>query len=389
MHAPRDLHSAPAEAVSVGVSYAGDPDAAVAEVAAQIAGADASFVLVFVPNRVRRAALEAAIARRLPSVAVFGCTTGGQITPRGYESDALVALAFRREHFRVASLLIKPLSPVRIADVVGETERLAARFPAIAGRRRLALIFADGLAKQEDVLVAALEAGLKDIPVFGGSAGDGLDFAETYVLHGGAFHRNAALLLLLETDLGFRGLGFDHFTPTDKRMVVTRAVPEERLVLELNGSPAAREYARLVGVAPADLSPITFAENPVLVRHGSTYHVRAIQQMRQDGALTFLSAIDDGLLLTLGRGEEIIRTLDHGLSVHDESGAEPDVILGFDCVLRKLEIEHKGLSDEASARFRAHRVIGFNTYGEQHLGVHVNQTFVGIAFFPPREEAVP
>ncbi len=384
---PRDLDTCPAEAVAIAVTYASAPEAAVAEIAGRLAQVEASFVLLFVPHRMDRAGLAAALARQMPATAVFGCTTAGQITPRGYDSDGMVALAFRRAHFRVASALIKPLTPVRIADIVSQTERLAARFPATAGRRRLALIFADGLSKQEDILVAALEAGLKDIPVFGGSAGDGLEFAETHVLHNGAFHRDAALLLLLETDLGFRGLGFDHFTPTDKRMVVTRAVPDERLVLEINGTPAATEYARLVGVRHDELSPIIFAENPVLVRSGHTYHVRAIQEMRQDGGLTFLSAIDDGLILTLGRGKEIIRTLDAGLTVADEAGAPPDLILGFNCILRKLEIAHKGLEDEASERFRTHRVVGFNTYGEQHLGVHVNQTFVGIAFFRQRAEA--
>lgn len=384
---PRDLTTCPAEAVAIAVSYADRPDAAVAEIAGRLAEVDASFVLFFVPHMLDRAELAEAVARLMPSTAAFGCTTAGQITPRGYDSDGLVALAFRRAHFRVASTLIKPLTPVRIADVVNQTERLAARFPATAGRSRLALIFADGLSKQEDILMSALEAGLKDIPVFGGSAGDGLDFTQTHVLHNGSFHRDAALLLLLETDLVFRGLGFDHFMPTDKRMVVTRAVPDERLVLEINGTPAAREYARLVGVGPEELSPIIFAENPVLVRSGHTYHVRAIQEMRQDGGLTFLSAIDDGLLLTLGRGKEIIRTLDAGLSVADEGGAPPDLILGFDCILRKLEIAHKGLEGQASEQFRGHRVIGFNTYGEQHLGVHVNQTFVGIAFFRPRPGA--
>lgn len=385
MTAVRDLEANPAEAVAIAVSYEDDPARAVAEIALRIGDADASFVLMFIPHKMNRSTLQSALARKLPATAVFGCTTAGQITPRGYEGGAMVALAFRRTHFRVASTLIKPVSPVHIAEVVSQTERLAARFPATPGRRRLALIFADGLSKQEDILVAALEAGLKDIPVFGGSAGDGLEFNETFVLHNGAFYKDAALLLMLETDLNFRGLGFHHFMPTEKRMVVTRAIPEERLVLEINGSPAGQEYARLVGVAADQLSPIIFAENPVLVRSGNTYHVRAIQQMRQDGGLTFLSAIDDGLLLTLGRGKEIIRTLDAGLTVRDDIDEAPDLILGFDCFLRKLEIEHKGLQHEASNRFRAHRVVGFNTYGEQHLGVHVNQTFVGIAFFRPRQ----
>jgi len=385
----RDLGTDPAEAVAVGLSHAADAGTALAAIARQILPSQPGFVLLFVPRTMDRAALAEALGRELPGIAVFGCTTAGQITPAGYENDALVAVAFRRAHFRVASLLVRPLCPVDIGDIMRQSERLSARFPATAGRRRLALIFADGLSKQEDILVAALEAGLKDLPVFGGSAGDGLAFAETFVLHGGTFHGNAAVLLLIETDLDFRGLGFDHFTPTDKRMVVTRALPEERLVLELNGAPAAREYARLVGVAPDRLSPIIFAENPVLVRSGTTWHVRAIQGICPAGGLTFHSAIDDGLLLTLGRGKEIIRTLDAGLSVRDGSGRAPDFILGFDCYLRKLEIAHKGLEAAASGTLRRHRVVGFNTYGEQHLGVHVNQTFVGVAFFRPERTPAP
>ena len=76
-----------------------------------------------------------------------------------------------------------------------------------------------------------------------------------------------------------------------------------------------------------------------------------------------------------------------GLTVTDRQGEPPDFILGFDCYLRKLEIDRKGLEPEASGRFRERRVVGFSTYGEQHLGVHVNQTFVGVAFFRPRGSA--
>ncbi len=384
MTAVDDLDRKPAEGVRLAVSHAADAAAALAEIKQQLATARPSFILLFLPNRLQPDDLSQAVRRSLPDKVVFGCTTAGQITSRGYEDDALLAIAFERRHFRVASALLHPISPVSIADVVSQTERLASQFRATPGRKRLALIFADGLSKQEDILMAALEVGLKDVPVFGGSAGDGLRFEHTQVLHNGEFHSNAALLLLLETDLAFSGLGFDHFQPTDVRMVVTRAVPEERLVLEINGSPAAQEYARLVKVPVAELSPMTFAENPVLVRNRNLYHVRAIQQIHGEHGLTFLSAIDDGLLLTLGRGKEIIRTLDSGLAVSDKDGEAPDFILGFDCYLRKLEIERKGLDGEASEQFRQRRVVGFNTYGEQHLGVHVNQTFVGVAFFRPK-----
>ncbi|MCA8883100.1 MAG: FIST C-terminal domain-containing protein [Rhodobacteraceae bacterium] len=379
----QDLSSVPARALRIGVSRAADPAVALAEIGQQLRDASPSFILLLAPGAMDPDALAAALPGALPDVAIFGSTTAGQITQQGYETDALMALAFSSDHFRVASKCFPLLAPVSMADIVDATRRLSAQFQTAPGHNRLALIFTDGLSKQEDMLVAALETALGDVPVFGGSAGDGLRFRRTSVLHAGQFHRNAALLLLIETDLDFCGLGFDHFQPTDKYAVVTHAIPEERLVLELNGSPAAQEYARLVGVPVNDLSPIIFAENPMLVRNQSNYHVRGIQQSQFGDGLTLLSAIDDGLVLRLGKGKEILRTLETGLSVADEQSGTPDFILGFDCYLRKLEIAHKGLADAASDCLRRHRVVGFNTYGEQHLGVHVNQTFVGIAFFRP------
>ncbi|SIO47389.1 Uncharacterized conserved protein, contains FIST_N domain [Rhodovulum sp. ES.010] len=374
--------------VGVGLSRAGDAEAAVREAAAQLDLAQSCFVLVFVPDTLPLGPLAEALDRTFAGIPVFGCTTAGQITPAGYEDDALMLLAFPRVHFRCATLLIEPLNPLSIARVTAEAQRLTAKFSHTAQWNRLALIFADGLSKQEDNLVAALAAGLGDLPVFGGSAGDGLNFRRTAVFHEGRFHSDAALLVLIETACDFAGLGFDHFLPTDRLMVVTQAVPEERLVIELNGAPAAQEYARLVGCQVEQLSPQVFAENPVLVRNKSMYHVRAIQKVIDDGALAFLSAIDDGLLLTLGRGREILRTLEEGLDVTDEAGRAPDFILGFDCVLRKLEIEQKQLGAAVSGRLCDRRVLGFNTYGEQHCGVHVNQTFVGVAFFEARRGAL-
>ncbi|MHA6264438.1 FIST N-terminal domain-containing protein [Arenibacterium sp. CAU 1754] len=377
----------PSRPSSVGVAVSYEPNAvsAVADVASQLDTRDTCFLLVFAPDGLVLDDLAGALNAEFAGLPVFGCSTAGQITPEGYETNALLVISFPKQHFRCASMMISPLKPLSIKQIAADVRKLSAQFQKTANWNRLALTFADGLSKQEDMLVAALETGLDDMPVFGGSAGNGLAFRETFVLHNGKFQSNAAIVILLETDLEFAGLGFDHFLPTDHQMVVTEAIPEERLVLEINGAPAALEYARLVGVEVDQLSPRVFAENPVLVRNNALYHVRAIQEVQPGGALSFLSAIDDGLLLTLGRGQEILKTLEAGLDVHDARGAAPDFVLGFDCFLRKLEIEQKQLTTAASKILRARQVLGFNTYGEQHCGVHVNQTFVGVAFFEPRK----
>ena len=39
--------------------------------------------------------------------------------------------------------------------------------------------------------------------------------------------------------------------------------------------------------------------------------------------------------------------------------------------------------DEVSDFLRHHKVIGFNTYGEQFDGMHINQTFTGVVIGQP------
>jgi hypothetical protein len=375
--------------VVIGASRARDARTAVAEALAAVELSETCFIIALLPGGLTPCDVAREMEAAARGVPVFGCTTAGTITPSGYDDEALLLLAFPREHFRCSSLLISPLYPMSVKGIAAEVRAHAARFRRTAGWNRLALIFADGVSKQEDLLVATLEAALGEVPVFGGSAGDSLEFRETFVLHGGQVHGNAALLLLLETDLKFQGLGFDHFLPTDQQMVITDALPEERLVLEINGAPAALEYARVVGCPVDCLSPQVFAENPMLVRQNENYHVRAIHGTQEAHALSFLGAIDDGLIMTLGRGKEVIETLEAGLDVCDTRGHAPDFVLGFDCVLRRLEIEQKQLGAQVSGIFRERRVFGFNTYGEQHCGVHVNQTFVGVAFFDPVDGALP
>lgn len=368
-----------------GVSRDPDPHTAVAEALSTIDLPSSAFLLVYVPHDMGLPALETALAEQVQGVTTFGCTTAGAITDRGYEDAALMVLAFPKRHFRCASTLIRPLTELVISDVAAQVAKTSENFARSAGWNRFALIMADGLSMREDLFAAAVEAGLPDLPVFGGSAADGLSFGETHVLQGGRFWPNAGLLILIECDLGFVGLGFDHFLPTEQRMVVTNARPEQRHVCELNGSPAAQEYARLVGCSPDALSPEVFAEHPLLVRNGDNLHVRAVQQVDDHGCLNFLSAIDDGLVLTLGQGDNCIEVLQSGLDVRDPAGRAPCLILGFECILRRLEFEQKGLSADVCKIMSDANVLGFCTYGEQHRGVHVNQTFVGVAFYPPDE----
>ena len=58
-----------------------------------------------------------------------------------------------------------------------------------------------------------------------------------------------------------------------------------------------------------------------------------------------------------------------------------EFILGYNCILRALEAEQRELHDELGAILSAtaNHVIGFDTYGEQLNGLHINQTLVALA----------
>ena len=240
------------------------------------------------------------------------------------------------------------------------------------------------MCRREEAVVSALQMALDEIPIVGGSAGDGLRFERTFVIHGGEAFADAAVLTLVATDLPFRTFRNDNYEPTPVKMVVTEADTENRIVRELNAEPAAKEYARVCGVLDTTLDAFSFASHPVLVSVGGEYFVRSIQRVNPDGSLSFFCAIDEGLVFTAARRLDPMESLGRLFERIEGELGEVDLYLGFDCVLRRLAAEREQMAQPMSKLYRAKRVIGFNTYGEQFTSMHVNQTFTGVAIGRPR-----
>jgi len=206
------------------------------------------------------------------------------------------------------------------------------------------------------------------------------------VLWDGRFRGNAAVVLMLRSACRVKVFSLDHLVPTARRMVVTGADPARRIVTRINAEPAAREYARLLGKDPEQLTPFTFAAHPVVVRVGGRHHVRAIQRMEPNGDLVFFSAIAEGLVLTLAEPQDIAAHLKRELAALAQTGAghgPPQAILACDCILRRMEAQENQRLGAVSAILRANGVAGFSTYGEQVNSMHVNQTMTGVAIWAP------
>ena len=360
---------------------------AVLELAEQIGPDPMACVIVFVSPRYDLDEVSATLNSEFPDTQVVGCTTAGEIGASGYMDETIVAIGLPREDFCVASALVSDLENLKYRAVAAQVLELRRTVLESAPdwQNEFASLFVDGLSLKEDSLVSAIMPALGNIQLFGGSAGDGMAFERTFVLSGGQVVSDAAVLMLVRTRCPVRVFRYDNFVPTDTRMVVTEADPAQRLVKEINAEPAAREYARLVGKDPDQLSPFIFASHPVVVRVGGQHHVRAIQQVDETGHLRFFSEIHEGMVLTVASGQDISSHLDEALSSLT-TDQKPASIIACDCMLRRLDAQQQQATPRVSSVLSKHGVIGFSTYGEQHNSMHVNQTFTGVAIYPPEVE---
>lgn len=356
---------------------------AVREFRAAVAQPDMALVLFFCSSAYDLDVVAAEMRNQFADVQVAGCTTAGEIGPIGCCDHSITGASFPSSLFSAAVGLIEHIQEFGInsgqafaQDVLLKLESLA---PKASPENSFALLLIDGLSVREELVTRTLQHALGKLPLIGGSAGDGLHFENTYVYHEGRFHPDSALLTLVTTPLPFKPLITQHFVASDQRVVVTEADIQHRLVREIDGHPAAQAYAQLVGMKIDDLDPMRFASSPMVVTIGGIHYVRSISKAESDGSLTFFCAVDEGMVLRVAHGADLVGNLEQAFAAVCAEIGEPQLVIGFDCILRRLEATQKHLEDLVGDVMRRNKVIGFNSYGEQYRGMHVNQTFTGIA----------
>ena len=361
---------------------AGEAEAAVAAVAGALDRAAIGHLIVFFSPAYEAETLTASLAAQFPGVGLTGCSTSGGISPAGSIDRGLVAIAFPRQGFRIVSGLLTDIARLDVEGAAATVRSLRRTLDAgrpDGGGHRFALSLIDSLANAEETVVSAAAWALDGIPLIGGSAGDDLAFRSTVLMHEGRLCRDAAVILLVETDFPIRIFKSDNFEPTNRKFVVTAACEEERRVTELNAEPAAREYAMAVGLDPENLSTMSFASYPLAVKIGGEYYCRSISRVEPDGSLTFFCAIGEGVVLTLAQPRDIVEATRAELESLDASLGGLDLVIGFDCVFRRLDAQSRQVHHRIAELYRRYGVVGFETYGEQYRSMHLNQTFTGIA----------
>jgi hypothetical protein len=366
-----------------GVSESPDPAIAAEELHRQISQQGMSWGIFYCSSDYDLDVLGRELKQRFGDVDLIGCTTAGEITPQGYLDGSLTGVSIACDDFRVVSRHIKDLSDFEMAAGEQVSRSLVAEMEGQGeqptGQNSFGFLLIDGLSMREEAVVGTLYKGLGGIQLVGGSAGDGLRFDKTFVYYHGEFHSDSAILTLIQTSLPFSVFKTEHFESASEKMVVTEADPSRRIVTEINGESAGHEYARILGMEVNELTPMIFSSHPVVVHLGGKIYVRSIQKVNADGSLTFFCAIDEGIVLTVARGLDLVQNLRQAFNDVKAQIGSPQIVFGCDCILRNLELDEKRLKRKVSKIMADNNVIGFATYGEQFNAMHVNQTFTAAA----------
>ena len=368
--------------IKIAASQSHDIATAVAELKLALGTSDYQHILAFFAIHFDAEHLTASLTKAFPGVGISGCTTSGEIVPSGMIDGGILLLAFPNDGFRIHAEIIGDLATIGVERAGDIVRRLKSQLRAsdTSGSNTFAIMLIDGLSNAEETLVAAVHWAIDGIQLVGGSAGDNLAFEGTSLIHLGRVWKHAALLMMIETDYPFRVFKTQNFEPTPIKLVVTAADTANRIVHELNAEPAAREYASAIGLLPNDLGPFSFASYPLVVKVGGDYYCRSIRNMNPDGSLTFFCAIDEGLVFTVARAQDMVNSAEQTLHEIDTSLGGIDLVLGFDCILRRLDAENRQIRHQVDKLYRKYNVVGFHTYGEQFNAMHLNQTLTGIAF---------
>ncbi len=359
-----------------------DSVAAARELAAQLAAASPRVVVFFHSPEHDGAALARELERQLPQAQVVGCSSCGEFTDCAYGDGAAAALGLSPEKaLRAASTLVSLEGDVHaaVAEAGGHLEaQLGASLRTLDPRRFVGLVLVDGVSSKEEQVNEALGNLAPQLSFVGGSAGDYFKLVRTWVHGAGQSSAHGLALVVLELSSAFKVLKTSNYVPTEKSLVVTKAAPG-RVVLELDGRPAAQSYAEAIGVPVEKLMEGALYSPLGLMIEGQPW-LRCMTRVLEGGGLELGCETPEGARMYVMQPTDIVEeTRQELFQAQAEFGRPVASALFFNCAYRKLELQARAVEARYYALFRELPSAGVHTHGESWLG-HINQTLTGLLF---------
>lgn len=336
------------------------------------------------------AALEL-VRRAFGSLELAGCTSDGEATSdAGFSEKSCALLLFCGESLECAAGLAENFS----ADPEGSLARAVAQARArLTGPETLCLILPDGLSTIGIPLDEVFRKVLgPDLPVFGGSAGDGFLFQRTWQFCGTRAVTDGCAFLLLRGPLALAQGTRCGWKPLGRAFRLTEVCGNE--VRRIEGLPALEFLARYLGPNTSEYSQFPLAVFPE-EGDGSQFYLRdPVFINKEDGSIRFVGNFPERATIRFAEaGREDIVAAAHEALVRALDGlpGKPELVLFFSCASRRRILGTRTPEELAVLAEKAPGVpyFGFYTYGE--IGsldlpagaCFFNDTFVALALGAP------
>lgn len=367
-----------------GFNDSSDVKTAVNSVISEINQNDVKLVIFFSSPKYDFSEVSKLMNESFKSAEVIGCTTAGEIGPKGFTQGSLVAMSIAADDFEVSTAIIKD---IKTRAMFGKSDIMKAfnktgldiNDPNV-NKKGFGILLVDGLLAAEEKVLSVLNSALKDFTIVGGSAADDLKLKEVFVSSNGEVYKNAALVTFVKTSKKFFAYKENIYAPTDKELTITKSDLESRIVYEINNMPAADAYAKALGIPREKLTEECFFSNPVGRQFGNSIWIASPWQLLDNGAIQFYAQVMPNTVVKILKPVNTVEEARN--TVKAVKAAVPNVkgIIGFNCLTRYMQFKGENtcgpIYNELS---NLGQVIGFVSYGEQFGGQQVNQTLTLIA----------
>ena len=359
---------------------------------AQLGSFRPKLVTLFAERQRDQRALNQALRARLPKeTRLIGTTSDGEIDNQGMHAGSVVIGAMAGD-FEVGIGLGRELQHDAIkagtTAIRRACDELGVRQSNLDPKRHLGLVIDDGYQqKKEELLLGVLEKNQGLVLVGGGAADSNPDLAaRSAEIHvDGEVTSNSAMVALFHTTAPWAALRHHGYSPLGKSLTITKIDDSGYRALEIDGQPAARRYAELLGIGIADLDfdkPHGFGAHPTALRVGNEYFIRSPYRPLPDGSIYFVNLLSEDTeleLMQLGDNPSLTeRFLREELPRRVKN---PSAALLFQCGARPWLAAGSGTLPALSQSFtHAPTAAGMNCNFEIYCGFHINNTLTVLAF---------
>jgi len=336
-------------------------------------------------------ALVKSLRERLPKeTRLVGATTGSAIDSMGFHNGEAV-LALISGDLEVGIGLGKGLSD----DALGAgtralqhaSQELGKKESDLDPHRYVAMVVDDGFRyKKEELLLGVLDRN-PTLTVVGGGASDNMMGPNpgADVIIDDEIATDAVAVVLFRTDAPWAALRPHAYLPTGERLTFTKVDDATKRVIEINGRPAAAEYARLLGIGIDELEfgkPHGFSLRPTALRVGREYFMRSPHMPLPDGSIKLISHVTEGTELELMKmGDMVDMTKKFFTDDLPARVKSPRAAILFNCGGRSWVAHSLGIQQAIGDTMKfAPPIVGLDVAGEIYNGFAIDTTLTVLAF---------